>query len=104
MVLILQLSVNSAVIDSTREVELKCETVSRYENHVKFNTCSLVNLQYSPYQVFVTSTNLDVEEQMKHKCKIIVNIFGHEDYPEYFPKNLGKTLHGIGELSYKNTP
>ena len=103
LVLILQLSVNSAVIDTTREVELKCESTENGNKYLKF-ACFLAGVSSSQDQVFVILKNLETEKQMKLKWRIVVDIDGNKNYPEYFPKNLGKTINGTRELTYKNTP
>jgi Leucine-rich repeat (LRR) protein len=45
-----------------------------------------------------------MDELMMMNKSIYIDIVGNENYPEYFPKNLGDIINGTGGFTYKNTP
>ncbi|CAG9810294.1 unnamed protein product [Chironomus riparius] len=95
----------TASIEPFHEVALKCESTSEINNEdIAYIACSMENVTSSSNQVTVTSMNLSMDELKKLNMSIYIDIVGNGNYPEYFPKNLGKIINGTGGFTYKNTP
>lgn len=97
-----QLSVRASVIQPLRNVTLKFVSYNCNSNSSKDIICSLEKLSSSTEQVVVSSTTIDTEALKSTAC-FRIEIVGNEDYPEYFPKNIGKFIDGVTNFVYKNT-
>ncbi|CAG9810296.1 unnamed protein product [Chironomus riparius] len=102
--IVYQLSAYAAVIVPTQEVALNCVKESGTDEYLIFFDCFLMEVKSSKDQVYVTSTDLDTNSIEAHITVVRLQISGNVNYPEYFPKNLAKTVHGITNFFYKKTP
>jgi len=98
-----QLSAHAAVIKPNHEVTLNCDP-DESSDYFVWIECFLMEIKSSEDQVFVKSTSLDIEHQNFLNKTIQMNVEGNANYPEYFPKNLGKIISGVGRFFYQDTP
>ena len=98
---VIQASANPAVI---REVGLKCDISSAKESVYQDFVCHLTGVSSSTEQVKIISINVNFSNlKSSPQTTIDVSINGNLNYPEYFPKNLSKSISGTVLFQYSNT-
>lgn len=97
----------SAVIEEVKDVALKCEFSNfnaSTQEYIEYIDCSLTDVSSPKDRLKVTSNTLYWNTVKEINKTIYVDIVGNDNYPEYLPEGLGRSINGTGGFTYKNSP
>jgi Leucine-rich repeat (LRR) protein len=100
----LKLSLAAPAVEPVHEVTLNVEPDKHTSGDIVYLDCFLIEVKSSKDQVNVMSTAVDVKAFKSLEQYVHIEIVGNVNYPEYFPKNIGKLIDGITAFKYKETP